>query len=51
MKDIDKCMEVNIKALKDTGYIDDDEELSEKELAELKKIIQHAKCQSCGNCK
>lgn len=51
MKDIEKCLEFNIKALKDAGYIDDNEELSDKELEELKKIIEHAKCQNCGNYK
>lgn len=48
-KNIDKCLEINIQALKDSGYIDDNEELSEKELAELRKIIKHAKCENCGN--
>lgn len=51
MKDIEKCMEVNIQALKDSGYIDDNEELSEEDLDELRKIIEHAKCENCGNCK
>lgn len=50
-KNIDKCLEINIQALKDAGYIKDGEELSEKELAELRKIIEHAKCKNCGNCK
>lgn len=50
-KNIDKCLEINIKDLKDSGYIDDNEELSEKEIEELRKIIQHAKCDSCNECK
>ncbi|WP_234121188.1 hypothetical protein [Clostridium hydrogenum] len=49
MKDIEKCLEVNIQALKDAGFIDDDEELSEKELSELRKVIKHAKCDNCLN--
>lgn len=49
MKDIEKCMKINIQALRDAGYIDDNEELSEKELKELRKVIEHAKCENCFN--
>lgn len=51
MKDIEKCLEINIRVLIDAGYINGNEELSEKELAKLRKIIEHAKCENCGNCK
>lgn len=51
MKDIRKCLEVNMQALRDAGYIDDNEELSEEELVELRKVIEHAKCENCNECK
>lgn len=51
IKDIEKCLEVNIEALKGAGYIDNNEELSEKELAELRKVIEHAECNNCDECK
>lgn len=50
-KNIDKCLEINIQALKDAGYIGNNKKLSEKEIDELKKIIGHAKCENCNECK
>lgn len=38
-----------MQALKDAGYIEDNEELSDEELDELRKVIEHAKCENCLN--
>lgn len=43
-KNIEKCMKNNIEALIKVGYIESKNDLSEKELAELKKVIEHAIC-------
>lgn len=44
MKNIDKCLEVNIQALKDAGFIKSKDDMSKEELDELRKVIEHAKC-------
>lgn len=50
-KNIDTCLELNIQALIDAGYIQSKEDLSDKELADLKKVIEHAKCEDGCDCK
>lgn len=42
-KDIEKCLEINIDALVDVGYIKSKQDLSEEELVTLKKVIEHSK--------
>lgn len=42
-KDIESCIEFNINTLIKTGFIKDKNDLSAKELADLKKVIKHAK--------
>lgn len=44
MKDIEKCLETNIQALINAGFIKSKEDLSIEELEELKKVIEHAIC-------
>lgn len=40
-KDIEKCIEINIQALVDAGYIKNKDDMSEKDLEQLRKIIEH----------
>lgn len=49
MKDIDKCLKFNIQTLIRAGYISNKDDLTKKDLEELKKIIEHAKCENCIN--
>ncbi|MFL0253309.1 hypothetical protein ACJDT4_23155 [Clostridium neuense] len=44
-------MKVNIKALIEVEYIKYKNDLSEKELEELKRVIEQAKCENYCNCK
>lgn len=44
MKDIEKCLEINIQALINAGFIESKDDLSIEELKELKKVIEHAIC-------
>lgn len=46
MENIEKCLDINIKALKDAGYIRSKENLSEEELKKLREVIEHAKKRS-----
>lgn len=48
-EDIEKCLKVNIEALIEAGYIDSKDDMSEEELEELKRVIEHAKCENCLN--
>lgn len=47
MKDMEKCLEINIQGLIDAGYINSKDDLTAKNLEELKKVINHAECESC----
>lgn len=44
MGDIDKCIEINIAALKEAGY-----ELTNENIEELKKVIKHSKGKAKNN--
>lgn len=48
MKDLDEntndCLEINIQALIKAGYYKSKDEIPDKDIQELKKVIEHAEC-------